>query len=193
MSEETRQHIIRTGADIIHRNGFNNTGIMEILKASGVPKGSFYYYFESKEAFGVEVARYFADHFAEQVAHIMNDAGIAPVDRLKMFFGYFKKYFESEGWSRGCPIGNLAQEMGDLSEKLQAELAMIFERMGRSLAAVIAEGQQQGQIAEDLDPYDTAVFIISAWHGAIVQMKVRKSSQPLDIFEKSIFESFLQK
>ena len=63
MQPNTRDRIIETGAEIIHRKGFNHTGIQEILTAAGVPKGSFYNYFKSKDEFGLEVIDYFSAHF----------------------------------------------------------------------------------------------------------------------------------
>ncbi|WP_432735752.1 TetR family transcriptional regulator C-terminal domain-containing protein [Maridesulfovibrio sp. FT414] len=193
MSEDTKQIIIAIGADIIHRKGFNNTGIQEILKACGVPKGSFYYYFESKEAFGVEVARYFAARLGEKSGHLLKDKSFAPLDRLKNFFRFFRNYFEEQGWSRGCPIGNLAQEMGDLSGPLQVELSQIVNGLVRAVAPIIREAAESGQISESIDPECTAGFIVAAWHGAVLQMKVHKCSTPLDNFEQIVFENILVK
>ncbi len=192
MSENTKLHIIKTGAEIIHCKGFNNTGIQEILKASGVPKGSFYYYFDSKEAFGVEVARYFASSIGELAGPLLRDESIPPRERLKNFFIFFIGYFKDQGWSRGCLIGNLAQEMGDLSEQLQVELSGIIDRMSLALAPVIKEAAEQSQIPQSLDPDSTARFIIAAWHGALMQMKVHKSGQPLDNFLHIVFDHILK-
>lgn len=192
MSENTKQHIIETGADLIHKNGFSNTGLQAILKASGVPKGSFYYYFDSKEAFGVEVAKYLAGRFAENAGHLLRDDSKAPLERIRNFFGFFRCYFEEQGWSRGCPIGNLAQEMGDLSKQLQSELTLIFDGMTGALAAVIKEAADSGQISKSLDPAITARFILGAWQGALIQMKVYKSGDPLDNFEHTVFEHILK-
>lgn len=193
MSEETKLHIIATGADIIHRKGFNNTGIQEILKASGVPKGSFYYYFNSKEAFGVEVTRYFSARIGEQAVPLLKDRSHPPLERLKLFFRFFRAYFEEQGWTRGCPIGNLAQEMGDLSEQLQTELSEIVNGMVRALVPVIKEAVKLGQVTESLDPESTAGFIVAAWQGALLQMKVHKNGTPLDNFEHIVFNHILKK
>ncbi len=191
MSEDTKQKIIAVGADIIHRKGFNNTGIQEILKACGVPKGSFYYYFESKEAFGVAVARYFSSRLGETAGPLLRDKSYTPLERLKNFFRFFRDYFEKQGWSRGCPIGNLAQEMGDLSGPLQLELSQIVNGMVRAIAPVIREAADAGQISGTIDPERTAGFIVASWHGAILQMKVHKCSAPLDNFEQIVFENLL--
>ena len=55
----TREEIIRKGAELIHAQGFNATGLQQILQTAGIPKGSFYFYFKSKEAFGLEIINYF--------------------------------------------------------------------------------------------------------------------------------------
>ena len=85
MALNTRDRIIETGAQIIHRKGFNHTGIQEILTAAGVPKGSFYNYFKSKDDFGLHVIDYFTAHFKEIAANTLEDSAISPMNRIYEF------------------------------------------------------------------------------------------------------------
>ena len=55
MRENARDKIIAAGVEMVAASGFNATGIDAILKAAGVPKGSFYHHFGTKENFGIEV------------------------------------------------------------------------------------------------------------------------------------------
>jgi TetR/AcrR family transcriptional repressor of nem operon len=55
MKQDAKERVLETGAAIVHRKGFHNTGIQEILKAAEIPKGSFYFYFDSKEDFGLQL------------------------------------------------------------------------------------------------------------------------------------------
>ena len=48
MSEKsTRDHLVEVGQELMHRRGYNATGLSDILRAADVPKGSFYHHFGS--------------------------------------------------------------------------------------------------------------------------------------------------
>jgi TetR/AcrR family transcriptional repressor of nem operon len=90
MQPNTRNRIIETGAEIIHRKGFNHTGIQEILNAAGVPKGSFYNYFKSKDDFGLQIIDYFSAHFKRIAKETLEDTTVSPLNRIYGFFLGFK-------------------------------------------------------------------------------------------------------
>jgi len=192
MSEETKHRIIEAGAELIHQHGFNNTGLKDILKAADVPKGSFYFYFDSKEIFGIEMVDYYAEKFRDTIKQTLDDKSSPPLERLHLFFDAFHAYFESQGFTRGCPIGNLAQEMSDLSEPFRTRLKQALDSMTTAIRATLDEAQKSDDIPPDLDPQEAAIFIIGAWHGAIVRMKVTKSGEPLNLFSKFIFDKLLK-
>ncbi len=192
MKTDTRERILQVGADIIHRKGYNHTGIQEILNAAGVPKGSFYNYFKNKEDFGLHVIEYFSNHFNRLADDIFEDASIPPLERVARVLEEFKVYFKAHDYSNGCPIGNLSQEMGDLSPTFRAKLRQAFDMMVDRYASVLTEAQQAGDISEKLDVRETANFIIASWHGALTRMKVVKSLDPLHIHSQFIFEHVLK-
>jgi TetR/AcrR family transcriptional repressor of nem operon len=191
MQTTTKEQIIEIGAEIIHQKGYNHTGIQEILNAAKVPKGSFYNYFKSKEDFGLQVIDYFTAHYNQMALETLADTSIAPLDRIHRFLTEFINYFRSQGCSGGCPIGNLAQEMGDLSPKFSLKLKASIDLMVDTYARVLAEAQQAGDISESLDVKDAAYFIVAGWHGAIIQMKLTKNLAPLETHRKFIFNNIL--
>jgi TetR/AcrR family transcriptional repressor of nem operon len=193
MLSNTRDRIIETGAAIIHRKGFNHTGIQEILTAAGVPKGSFYNYFKSKNDFGLAAVDYFSDHFRQIAGKTLDNTAISPLNRIYQFLTAFMEHFESLNYSGGCPIGNLAQEMGDLSPEFRAKLKESIEMMIDAYSQVLAAAQQDGKISKSLDTKDTARFIVAGWHGAIIQMKLSKSLTPLKNHRNFIFDHILKK
>lgn len=187
----TRERIIEAGARIIHKNGFNNTGIKEILDASGVPKGSFYFYFKNKEDFGLQVVDYFSAHFGGKALALLADDSLPPLGRLRAMLRWFRDFYEDGGCTLGCPAGNLAQEMGDLSPAFREKLTSVIEGMARMMAGPLAEAQARGELPPGLEPMAAARFMVSAWHGALVRMKVEKSVAPLDLFDEMIFDRLL--
>ena len=192
MPASTRDKIIETGAEIIHRKGFNHTGIQEILDAAGVPKGSFYNYFKSKEDFGLQIIDYFCDRFRQIAAETLEDTRVSPLNRIYRFLTVFMEYFESQSYAGGCPIGNLAQEMGDLNPAFRKKLGETMDMMIDAYSQVLSAAQNDGKITKSLNIKDTASFIIASWHGAIIQMKLTRNLDPLRNHRKFIFEHLLK-
>jgi TetR/AcrR family transcriptional repressor of nem operon len=193
MQQNTRNRIIETGAEIIHRKGFNHTGIQEILNAAGVPKGSFYNYFKSKDDFGLQIIDYFSAHFKRIAKETLEDTTVSPLNRIYGFLTAFMEYFESQNYAGGCPIGNLAQEMGDLSPAFRKKLSEAIDMMVDAYSRVLAAAQKDDKILKSLDIRDTASFIVAGWHGAIIQMKLTQSLAPLKNHRKFIFDYILKK
>ena len=192
MKTNTRDRILEAGADIIHHKGFNHTGIQEILTAAGVPKGSFYNFFKNKEDFGLQVIDYFSDHFSEMANGTLEDRSIPPLERIKQILQNFMEYFRSTQFTRGCPVGNLAQEMGDLSPAFREKLKEALDRITAGYSAVLNEAQQAGDISDQLDVKETANFIVSSWHGALIRMKVVQNLEPLENHLTFIFDHVLK-
>ncbi len=192
MRTDTKDNIILTGAKIIHRKGFNHTGIQEILKEAGVPKGSFYFYFKNKDDFGLQVIDFFTNHFDSIAAEILADKNLPPLDRLRQFFDIFADFFKSQDYTLGCPIGNLAQEMGDLNPVFREKLNSAIDHMADIYTAILSEAKETGDISPDLDLRETAYFMVSSWHGALMRMKVAKSLEPLEIWSKFILNRILR-
>jgi TetR/AcrR family transcriptional repressor of nem operon len=197
MQSNTRRRIIETGAEIIHRKGFNHTGIQEILDAASVPKGSFYNYFKSKDEFGLQIIDYFSAHFKRIAIETLEDTRVSPLSRIYAFLTAFMEYFESQNYAGGCPIGNLAQEMGDLSPAFRKKLSEAIDMMVDAYSQVLAAAQNDGKILKNLDIRETASFIIASWHGAVIQiviqMKLAQSLDPLKIHRKFVFDHILKK
>lgn len=191
MGKETKQHILEVGAELVHRQGFNNTGISEILAKADVPKGSFYFYFPSKQAFGLELVQYHRARFVRGMELYLEDETVPPLQRLKNMFAMLREKLESGGYSLGCPIGNLAQEMGDLCPDFEQALSSVFDAMAGPAAVVLAQAKERGDIPVTVEPAATAEFILNAWQGALVRMKVCKTSEPLDLFDRFVFGTIL--
>ena len=192
VQETTRDKILRTGAEVIHLKGFNHTGLQEILSVAKVPKGSFYNYFKSKEDFGLQVIDYFIGQFFHFSKDILEDTSIPPLERIRKMLDGFKDLFRSTEYTCGCPIGNLAQEMGDLSPAFRERLEDAMNAMVDAYAGILTEAQAVGEISTNLDAKETAHFIVSSWHGALIRMKIVKGLEPLDIHSKFIFDHVLR-
>ena len=191
MKKETKTHILEMGAQIVHQKGFNATGIQEVLNAAAVPKGSFYFYFKSKEEFGLQLIDYFSDFLFSKMDELLKADNVAPLNKLWNYFEWFLVYFEQNNFTGGCPIGNLAQEMGDLNDSFREKLKPVFDKMKANIAQCLEEAQQKGDMSLALDIFNLSDFIVSSWQGALLQMKVMKNTAPVRNFERIVFDLLL--
>ena len=193
MLPTTKDRILEAGAEIIHQKGYNHTGIQEILSAANVPKGSFYNYFRNKEDFGLQIIDRFQCHFDQMAKDILEDTSVAPLQRIDRFLGSSMDHFQNKDFTGGCPIGNLAQEMGDLSSAFRKKLHDAMNSMVQAYSRVLAEAQHAGDISEQLDVNAAAYFIVAGWHGATIQMKLARDLAPLENHRTFIFDYILKK
>lgn len=190
--KDTRSEIIRIGTDLISRQGFNATGIDAVLKEAGVPKGSFYHYFKSKEDFGLAVIDHFAERFEQRLDTFLGDEEVTPLNRIRNFLESGLARVSQNQCTRGCLIGNLGQEMADLNERFRARLDEIFSMWRERFADCMREAQATGALSAETDLHVMACFILSGWEGAILRAKVMKSPKPMRDFIEVLFLSVLR-
>ncbi len=191
VDRDTRQAILEAGADLVHCRGFHHAGLSDILERAGVPKGSFYFYFKSKEDLGLALVDHHAAALAGAAERLMAADGAPPLARLRRFFTTMRGYFAKFDYARGCPIGNLAQEMSDLSPAMRERIRGVLAGMVSRFAELLAEARDRGELPARLHTERTAAFILDAWEGALLRMKVEKSVEPLVRFEELVFEQLL--
>ena len=190
---QTRAALVRIGTDLISRQGYNATGLDAVLKEAGVPKGSFYYYFRSKEEFGRAVIDHFAERYDQRLDTFLGDEEVAPLNRLRNLLESGLARMEQNHCARGCLIGNLGQELADQNERFRGRLEEIFSSWKERYAACLREAQRAGELAPGLDPGVVAGFVLSGWEGAVLRAKVMKSVQPLRDFIGTLFATVLGK
>jgi len=184
---DTRQHILCTGKQIIAAKGFSSVGLAELLQASEVPKGSFYHYFDSKEAFGAELIERYARYFAHKLERHFGDASMRPLDRLWAFVEDARAGMKRHDFRRGCLIGNLGQEMAALPESYRARLNAVFHDWEQRFARCLEAAQQQGEIPRSVDCEQAAVFFWIGWEGAVLRAKLERSDKALELFARGFF------
>ena len=188
---ETRAQLIRVGMEILTAQGFNGTGIDEVLRRVGVPKGSFYHYFRSKDAFGEAVIAGYGDYFARKLERLFGDTGRPPLARLRAFVEEAKQGMRRYDFRRGCLVGNLAQEMAGMNEPFRARLSAILDDWRDRLTAVLSAAQAAGDLDAREDPRALAEFFWVGWEGAVLRAKLERSVAPLDHFAETFFHHVL--
>ena len=191
MKETARDKIIATGVDMVAISGFNATGKESILKPAGVPKGSFYHHFGSKENFGIEVINLFAERYAQKLHSFLDDQTVEPLERIRNYLEHSIEHLTQENFSKGCLIGNLGQELADQNERFRDRLAEVFGDWLALFANCLRQAQQAGSLNPQLDAQKLASFLLSGWEGAILRAKVMRSPEPLKQFVGILFTTVL--
>jgi TetR/AcrR family transcriptional regulator, transcriptional repressor for nem operon len=180
---EVRLRLLDAGLELVHARGFAASGVKDITDAAGVPKGSFYAYFPSKEAFAAAILEHYWSDIEVRLLPILDSDGVAQ-ERIIRFFRALTDEHEAGDFLLGCLIGNLSLELGGASESVRAELASILERWDGALTACVRAGQgASGGVRSDLDAAELASMLIEGWEGAALRGKVTRSRAPYERFE----------
>jgi TetR/AcrR family transcriptional repressor of nem operon len=183
-----REEISAAALETFHARGYNAAGIKDITDAAGVPKGSFYNHFDSKEAMAIEALRRYS---AAGRLSGLADESVPPLTRLRAHFERQRDEVVGNGYTRGCMLGNFGGEITDHSEPIRTAVGRSFGRWTGLISAAIAQAQRDGAIKDAIDPDTTARFILSAWEGALIYARVERSPEPFDAFFASVFDVLL--
>ena len=156
-----------------------------------MPKGSFYNYFDSKAEFGVECLRNYGVHWVAELEKALADEESPPLERVRNWYRRCREEVLEKGYARGCLAGNLAQELGDAHPLFHRELHRVFGQFQERIARCLAEAQAESELEPDVPAPELAAFIINAWQGALLRMKASGSAEPLENFDRMIFDRLL--
>lgn len=181
---ETRDVLLRAGVVALTEKGFSATGIDEVLKSVGVPKGSFYHFFASKEAFGAELIALYAGYFVHKLDQFFLDASLTPLQRIDAFCQDAERGMARFGFRRGCLVGNLGQEMNALPQAFRAQLTGVLIDWQARTERCLQAAKGAGEIPEHADCASLAAFFWIGWEGAVLRAKLECSAEPLRIFAR---------
>ncbi|MGH3170891.1 MAG: TetR family transcriptional regulator C-terminal domain-containing protein [Trebonia sp.] len=184
-----RDEIVEAAVEVFHEQGFYGAGVKEITQAAGVPKGSLYNHFESKEALAVEAIQLYGSR--RRVAEL-TCPGTPALGRLRSHFEFLRDETLHFGIRRGCLVGNFGAEAADHSEPIRATVAAGFEHWRTAIAEVIGQAQQEGTVRAEADAQLLAGFILSAWEGVLIAARTARSDEQFAEFFKVMFEDLLR-
>ncbi|MFJ9241689.1 TetR/AcrR family transcriptional regulator [Streptomyces sp. NPDC101776] len=173
-TSDAGEKILAAGRSLFEARGYSALGVAEICKAAGVPKGSFYYFYESKEAFALAVVdEHWADQRREWARVLGGDA--RPLDRLRQLFEETEagQHAVQQGCGTvlGCLFGNLSLEMSNQTEAVRARLQEIFDAQVEMVAAVVGEARDRGDITVT-DAQEAARSVVAQLEGQVMFAKL---------------------
>ena len=184
--------LLETGLSLLEQKGFNATGIQEIATIAGIPKGSFYNYFASKEEFGVEIIRFYTETHMEQWENLLEAEDNGDSYRaLSTVFVQLAAKYECANPKKGCLLGNLAGEISEASEECRVALGVAVCEFKNILAQRLLTGQQSGKVRTDVSAERLADLVWDAWQGSLLRMKIEKSAEPVRNTLEVLFKKML--
>jgi TetR/AcrR family transcriptional repressor of nem operon len=188
----TKEKLLDRGVELFTEQGYHGAGLQDILTSVGVPKGSFYNYFASKEEFGAATIAHYIEPFIQQLDGWLKRPGLDARDALEGYFGELIEELERRRFVGGCLLGNLIGEVGDTSETCRMALKNAVHRYRDKLEEGIERGQQEGVFRTDMGAEAMADFLSDAWQGALLRMKIEQSTRPLEACCKNLLRGYFQ-
>jgi TetR/AcrR family transcriptional repressor of nem operon len=186
-----RERLLDQGVAQFMERGYHGAGLQNILQGAGAPKGSFYNYFGSKEEFGAEAINHYIQPFIEMLDGWLRRPGLNARAALEGYFGALIAQMESRDFKGGCLLGNLIGEIGDTSETCRVALRRAVHRYRDKLSEGIERGQREGLFRTDMPAAEMADWLADVWQGALLRMKIERSSRPLrDCIDRTLKEYF---
>lgn len=186
-----RARLLKAGQDLIHTNGFNGCGIQDITAKAGIPKGSFYNYFDSKEALITAILDEYWQVIDDHHVPILLNVRMKPLTRIRKFFEGLAHDHQERGFSKGCLIGNIALELCDSSKAVRAKIAGLVETWELIMADCLREAQEDGELSLSSDPRELAALLIESYEGAVMRGKIENSGKPCDRFVRRVLPRIL--
>jgi TetR/AcrR family transcriptional repressor of nem operon len=188
----TKQDILSTGMGLFHTLGYNGVSVGDITGKAGIPKGSFYNHFQSKQEFLEQVLDAYALESLELVRKHLLDASIPPLHRLSAYFDEATEYYSRDPERlNGCLMGNICQELASVDERIRAKLEANFQATDALLSSLLSEAIQRKELDRNLDIEALVPFITNGWQGALLRMKSLGNREPLENFRRVLFRDLL--
>ncbi len=183
----TKERLLRSGIELLTEYGFASVGLERVLKQVGVPKGSFYHYFASKEDFAQQVVIGYGEYFAARLDRWLLNTQRLPLQRIMDFIEDGKQGLLRYQFRRGCLVGNMGQEVAATHPLLRQQLEVVLTDWQQRIELCLVAAQGAGQIAADADCEAWAKYFWIGWEGAILRAKLSQSVASIDVFTKIYF------
>ena len=168
----TKKALLQEGMQQLAENGYHGTGIKKVLDVVKVPKGSFYNYFSSKEAYVSDIIEDYNAQALSMFDDFVAQSSLPAIEQLKAIYQFMLDKLSENKCQQGCLIGSIAAEIGNSFELCQRTMQLGVEDWISRITLLIVHSQKQGSIRNDLAARDIAEVIWSTWEGSLIKMKL---------------------
>ncbi len=175
-----RAKLLETACQAFGQKGYEATSVDDLLAEAGVSPSNFYYHFKSKEELAVEVLDSIFEKSREKFLPLFEDGRSSALEKLKGLHALFVERMERNRCSGGCPLGNLASELSDVSPRFRERIAGFFEECMRGIEGILRQGVREGEFRPDLDPRASAALLFGSLEGLMLLSKSLRKIAPLE-------------
>jgi TetR/AcrR family transcriptional regulator, transcriptional repressor for nem operon len=179
MNDSTKERMLIAGLSMLLRHGYNDLGIQAVLNETGVPKGSFYHHFGSKEDFALQVIERYMEEVHKGLDATLGDQSVAPLDRVRRFFEATREKYREDGYL-GCMLGGLGQELSGVSPVFQEKIEGCLSTIAARIAECMEQAQAAGDLPPDADARHLANLVVNCWEGAALRSRLVRDPAPLN-------------
>lgn len=179
--DATRRKILDAAYQEIYRHGYQGTRLDDIVQATGLTKGALYHHFPNKQALGYAVVDEVISGF---IAHLWREPLATtqdPLGKIIETIQHLETYTGKQIYTLGCPLNNLAQEMSPLDEGFRTRIDDVYQLWHDAVVTAFERARELGQIRSDIDPHETATFLMGALSGCIGIAKNAQSGEQLQL------------
>jgi TetR/AcrR family transcriptional repressor of nem operon len=187
-SRPTKQRLLELGIQLLLEHGYSDLGVATLLDRAGVPKGSFYHHFESKEDFGLQAIDFYMRGVHGALEAAFSDESGAPLQQIRRFFELVADGYEGEGYL-GCLLGGLGQELSGISPAFRGKVEECFNVIARAFTTALERAEARGELREGVEPKELADLLVNCWEGAALRSRLRRSPGPLGEMLDFYFEA----
>jgi TetR/AcrR family transcriptional repressor of nem operon len=187
-----RNKLLTEGLKVLLARGYFGASVRDIVKAAGVPQGSFTNHFTSKEAFAEEVLELYFSLVRQNMEKTLRNDSRSPLHRLRQWIDLQIAFLRQAEFRSGCLIGNFSVEASDESERIRERLTEIFKEINESIVYCLKAAVDAGELSASNDVRELAAFLYFSLQGAILQSKVEQSVEPIKRFKDILFTRILR-
>ncbi len=175
---ETRLRLLEAARKLFWEQGYEATGVAQILKDSGVNAGSMYHHFRNKEELLIGVLEQYTELLWPYVMQRAADATDDPIERVFTVLDGYRMQLTEFDFRLGCPIGNLALEVSNDMPRVRTLLEANFEGWKGAVLQFLEPARRQFRRGTDLKAL--ADYTLTVMEGAILLARSRRSIEPFD-------------
>lgn len=175
-----REKLIEIACQAFGQKGYESTSVDDLLAEAGVSPSNFYYHFKSKEELAIEVLDSIFERSREKFVPLFESGKTPASEKLKQLHGLFVQRMEKSRCCGGCPLGNLASELSDVSPRFRERIAGFFDECMRGIEGIVRQGVREGEFRPDLDPRASAALIFGSLEGLMLVSKSLRKIGPLE-------------
>lgn len=176
---ETKRRLLEAGLAMLLERGYSGLGVQDVLDRTGIPKGSFYHHFESKQDMALQAVDLYTSLGHELLDRCLAPDGRPALQRVRTFFEQLALFYGTQGYL-GCLLGGLGQELSGTSDVFRTKIEECLASLARPIAACLEEARCAGELPDATDPGQLADVLLNAWEGAALRSRLLRSPAPLN-------------